>query len=305
MATPISTGAHPKALWPGVKKWTHLQYSEKPLQYSTIFNSMSSDKAYEEMVEATGFGLAQIKPEGQSTTYDSHSQGPVTRARHVAYSLGYIVTKEEIADNKYPQLARSRSRALAFSFRQTKEQVHANVLNRAFNSSYTYGDGKELCATDHPIYAGGTQSNELSVAADISEAAIEDLLILIRQAKNNRGLQIQLRPVRLIVHPADMFDAVRIVQSTLQSGTANNDTNAMREMGMLNSAPFVYDYLTDEHAFFIQTDAPDGLTTFERQAFEFTRDNDFDTENAKAKGYERYATTVADWRCIFGSEGAS
>jgi hypothetical protein len=305
MAT-ISTGNHPKALWPGVYKWTHMKYNEHPLEVAEIFGAMqSSVKKYEETVEATGFGLAPVKAEGAATTYDSHSQGPTSRYLHVAYSLGYIVTREELDDNQYAELARNRSTALAFSFRQTKETVGANVLNRGFDSAYTGGDGKSLFATDHPIYGGGTQSNELAVAADLSEAALEDLMIQIAQAQNNRGLPIAIKAQKLIVHPSNMFEAHRIMYSTLQPGTANNDVNAVRSMGVIPGGVAVNHYLTNEDAWFIKTDVPNGLMGFQRTGFEFSRDNDFDTSNAKAKAYERYTFGWSDWRGMFASEGAA
>lgn len=300
MAGVITTGAHPKAFWPGVRKFTHTAYNEYPSEFDMIFDVRTSNKNREETVEATGFGLAQVKPEGQAVSYDSHNQGATTTFRHVAYALGYVVTREEIDDNLYSELARSRSRALAFSFRQTKETVHANILNRAFTAAYAGGDGKELCATDHPSL-GADQSNELAVAADLSEASLEDLITQISEAENSRGLKIRLIPQRLIVPPALMFEAERIVNSTLRPGTANNDVNAIRSMSSIPQGVMTYHYLTDDDNWFVQTDAPDGLITFQRQAFEFGRDNDFDTENAKAKGYERYSAGWSDWRGIYGS----
>lgn len=296
----ITTGAHPKALWPGVHKFTHMAYKEYPTEYTTIFDVRSSDKNREETVEATGFGLAQVKAEGAPVNYDSHNQGATTTFRHVAYALGYVVTREELDDNLYAEIARNRSRALAYSFRQTKETVHANILNRAFNNGFVGGDGVEMCSTAHPSL-GANQSNELDVAADLSEAAIEDLMVQIAAAQNSRGLKIRLIPRRLIVPPALMFEAERIVNSTLRPGTANNDVNAMRSMSSLPDGVFVYHYLTDDDNWFIQTDAPDGLICFDRKGFEFSRDNDFDTENAKAKGYERYSAGWSDWRQIYGS----
>jgi hypothetical protein len=302
----ISTGAHPKALWPGIFRWTHMKYSEHPLEITEIFGAMNnSGKKYEETVEATGFGLAPVKAEGAATTYDSHSQGPTTRYMHVAYSLGYIVTREELDDNQYPEKARNRSTALAFSFRQTKEIVGANILNRGFNVAFAGGDGKPLFATDHPGFGGGSQSNKLAVDADLSEAALEDLIVQISQAENNRGLKIAIKPQKLIVHPANMFEAHRIMYSTLQPGTANNDVNAVRNMGVVPGGVAVNHYLTNEDAWYLKTDVPNGLMGFQRTPFEFTRDNDFDTINAKAKGYERYTFGWSDWRGIYGSEGSA
>lgn len=298
----ITTGAHPKALWPGVRKFVMGEYSEHPTEYDKVFDMMSSKMAYEEDVETTGFGLAQVKSEGASVAYDTHSQGFTKRYTHVAYALGYIVTREELDDNLYKSRSFKRGKALAFSFRTTKEIVAANVLNRAFSNSYTGGDGVELISTAHPTLAGN-QSNELAVAADLSEAALEDVLTMIMEAKNSRGLQIAIRGDKLIVPPALAFTAERIMKSTLQNDTADNAVNAIRSMGLLRGGVMVNHYLTDAGAWFVKTDAPDGLMGFQRTPFEFTQDNDFDTENAKAKGYERYSFGWTDWRSLFGSEG--
>lgn len=300
----ITTGSHPKALWPGVRKFVMGEYSEHPTEYDKVFDMQSSKMAYEEDVETTGFGLAQIKSEGAAVAYDTHSQGFTKRYTHVAYAKGYIVTREELDDNQYKSRSFKRGKALAFSFRTTKEIVAANVLNRAFSNSYLGGDAKELIATDHPTLAGN-QSNELSVAADLSEAALEDMLTQIMEAKNSRGLQIAIRGDKLIVPPALAFTAERILKSSLQNDTADNAINAIRSMGLLRGGVMVNHYLTDNDAWFIKTDAPDGLLGFQRTPFEFTQDNDFDTENAKAKGYERYTFGWTDWRGLFGSEGAA
>lgn len=298
----ITTGSHPKALWPGVHKFVMGEYSEHPTEYDQIFDMQTSKMAYEEDVEITGFGLAKTKAEGEAVTYDSHSQGFTKRYTHVAYSLGYIVTREELDDNLYKGRSFKRGKSLAFSFRTTKEIVAANILNRAFNSSYTGGDGKELLATDHPSLAG-TWSNELAVSADLSEAALEDILTQIMQATNSRGLQIALRGDCLIVPPALAFTAERLMKSTLQNDTANNAVNAIKSMGLLRGGVKVNHYLTDPDAWFVKTDAPDGLVGFQRTPFEFTQDNDFDTENAKAKGYERYTFGWTDPRGLYGSPG--
>ena len=300
---PITTGSHPKALWPGVKKFFGKTYAEKPMVCDMVFDEYTSNKAYEEYVEETGFGLAPKKSEGSSVSYDTDGQGYVSRITNVTYGLGAKVTQEAIEDNQYESVARKKSAKLARSMRQTKENVFANILNRAFDSGYTGGDGKELLATDHPTL-DGAQSNELAVAADLSEASLEDMLTLIRQMKDSRGLRIQLKGQKLIVPPELEFEATRIVSSANQSGTANNDINAMKELGMLPGGIVVWDYLTDPDAFFVKTDAPEGLIRQQRRALAFTQDNDFDTENACMKATERYAGGWADWRGIVGSPGA-
>ena len=298
----ITTGSHPKALWPGVYAWFGAKYNEHPQQYTRLFDVKSSSKNYEELVEQTSFGLAPVKAEGSSTAYDSHAQGVTARGTNVAYSLGYIVTREEKADNLYSEVSMQRAASLAFSMAQTRENVGANVYNRAFNSSYTGGDGKELCATDHGSLAGD-QSNELATAADLSEAALEDLTIQIMDAKNSKGLKISLQPKSLIVPTALVYDAQRILESTLRSNTADNDINALRSMSIIPEV-IVNNYLTDSDAWFIRTNAPSSLCWFDREPVQFSKDEDFDTDNAKAKAYMRFIPFWGDWRGLYGTEGA-
>jgi hypothetical protein len=298
----IATGNHPKALWPGVHSWFGAKYDEHGREYEKLFDMKSSNKNYEELVQQTGFGLAPVKPEGSSTQFDHHSQGYTARGTNVAYSLGYIVTREELADNLYSEVSMRRAGSLAFSMAQTRENVGANVYNRAFNSTYTGGDGKELLATNHPSVSGN-QSNELATAADLSEASLEDLTIQIMNAVDPKGLKISLTPKRLIVPTALVYDAERILKSQLRSGTADNDTNALRAMGVIPEV-VVNHYLTDTDAWFIRTNAPDGLVWFDREAVQFTKDTDFDTDNAKAKGYMRFVPFWGDWRGLYGTPGA-
>lgn len=298
----ITTGSHPKALWPGVYAWFGAKYNEHPQQYTRLFDIKSSNKNFEEIVEQTGFGLAPVKAEGSSTAYDSHAQGAVSRGTNVAYSLGYIVTREEKADNLYTEVSMQRAQSLAFSMAQTREIVGANVYNRAFNSSYTGGDAKELCATDHPSLAGN-MSNELATAADLSEASLEDLTIQIMDVKNSKGLKIALQPKSLIVPTALIYDAQRILKSTLRVDSANNDINALRSLSVIPEV-VVNNYLTDSDAWFIRTNAPSGLCWFDREPVQFTKDEDFDTDNAKAKAYMRFVPFWGDWRGLFGSPGA-
>lgn len=300
----ITRGAHPAAQWPGVRKFTLAQYSKHPMEYAKIFDMQTSGKAYEEDVETSGFGLAQVKAEGAPTQYDFHAQGFTKRYTHVAYSLGYVVTKEEIDDNQYESYAFKRSKHLALSFRTTKEIVAANILNRGFDPAYAGGDGQALFSAAHPVIDGGAQSNLLPVAADLSEASIEAMLIQIEQARNSRGHPVAVRGQKLVIAPSEVFNAERIIKSNLRSGTDFNDVNAMKSMGMLPGGICVNHYLTDPDAWFITTDAPDGLIGFDRQKFSFTKDNDFDTDNAKAKGYERYVFGWTDFRGAYGSPGA-
>ena len=197
MAGVITTGTHPKALWPGIKAWWGQVYDEHPEEYIHLFDKDTSHQNYEEDVQLTGFGLAPVKSEGQGVQYDSEIQGFTTRYTHIAYALGYIVTKEELDDNLYEQVSKKRAGALAMSFRQTKENVAANIYNRAFNSTYKGGDGVELCSTAHPNTTGGTFSNKLSVDADLSEASLEDATIALMGFQDDRGLLINVMPKSL------------------------------------------------------------------------------------------------------------
>jgi len=303
MAGVITRSNHPSALWPGVFAWFGQKYNEHPMECKLVFDEAKSGKHYEELVETTGFGLAPIKPEGAAIQYDSDQEGYKSRFTHDVYANGYVVTREEMEDNQYMGKSKQRAGALAFGMRQTKEIVHANVFNRAFDNAYAYGDGVSLCNLSHPTL-DGTQSNTLTVAADLSEASLEQMLIDIKKSANSRGLKISIKGQKLIVPDELQFVAERIIKSNLRVGTDLNDVNAVKSMGLLRSGIMVYTYLSDPDAWFIQTDAPEGFKTLQRRGIEFRQDNDFDTENAKAKCTERYTPAVGDWRAVWGSPGA-
>lgn len=303
MAGVIMTSNHPKALWPGVKAWWGKNYEDHQTEYTDLFDTFTSDKAYEEDVQLVGFGLAQAKNQGSGVTYDSEIQGTVTRYTHVAYALGYIVTHEELKDDLYTEVSNTRSASLARGFRQTKERVGASIYNRGFNPLFTGGDGVQLFSTAHPNTSGGIFSNRLTVDADLSEAAIEDMLIQMMQATDDRGLLINLMPKSLIVAPANWFNANRILKSVYQTGTANNDINVINATNALPMGIKVNHYLTSPQAWFVRSNVPNGFKYYEREAIDFTQDNDFDTMNAKAKGYERYSFGWTDPRAAWGSNG--
>ncbi len=303
MAGVITTGNHPKALWPGIKAIWGRQYNEHATEYTDLFDEDNSDQAYEEDFEVTGFGLAPVKPQGTGVQFDSEVQGTVSRYTHIAYALGYIVTKEELDDNLYEQVSKRRAQALAFSMRQTKENVAANVYNKAFTGGSTGGDGQQLITAAHPTRSG-TQSNILDTAADLSETSIEDMIIQIMGAQNSRGLRINLMPRCLNVHRNDWFEANRILKSVLQNDTANNAANVLKATNALPEGIKVNHYFTDTNAWFIRTNVPRGMIGYNRKKIEFTKDNDFNTENAKAKNYERYSFYWSDFRGIFGTAGA-
>lgn len=305
MAGLITTASHPKALWPGVKQWWGQTYDEHQVEYTDLFDSETSTQNYEEDVQLTGFGLVQQKPEGSGVLYDSEVQGFTTRYTHIAYALGYIVTKEELDDNLYETVSRKRAAALAMSFRQTKENVAANVYNRAFNGSYVGGDNVSLANTAHPNTSGGTWANRPTVDVDLSEAALEDAIIAIMGLQNDRGLLINIMPKSLIIPRQQVFNAQRILHSSYQTGNANNDINVIKSGNYIPGGFKVNHYLTSPNAWFIRNTIPGktGMKYYERVGIQFDQDNDFDTMNAKAKGYERYSFGWSDPRAIWGVNG--
>ena len=303
MAGVITTGNHPKALWPGIKAWWGRQYNEHTAEYPDIFDMDTSTQAYEEDVGLTGFGLGTIKPEGSGVTYDTESQGYTTRYTHVTYSLGYIVTMEELDDNLYLVVSKRRSKANAFSMRQTKENVGANIINRGYNASYTGVDGKEFFSTAHPTKSGN-QSNHIATASDLSEASIEDVIIQIMGAVNERNLKINLMPQSLHIPRQLWFDAHRILKSTLQVYTGDNTINAIKATNALPGGIKMNHYFTDTDAWWVKTNCPDGLKGYQRKKIAFDQDNDFNTKNALASAIERYIFGWTDWRAGYGSPGA-
>lgn len=298
----ITTGAHPRALWPGIKTWWGRQYAEHSQEYPDLFDVETSDKAYEEDVEISGFSVLREKDQGASLNYDAEVQGSVTRYTHIAYAGGYIVTFEELRDNLYEVVSKRRAAMLAFAGRQTEEIIAANVFNQAFNSSFQGGDGTSMISTTHPTLTGN-QSNQLTTSADLSETAIEDLGIQIMQATDYRGNKIALVPQCLAISPAQWFDAQRIINSVLQNDTSNNAINVIKASGMFPKGIVTNHYFLSSTAWFIRTDAPYGLRFLWRDKPMFDTDNEFDSKNAKAAQYMRFSCGWTDWRQIFGTQG--
>jgi hypothetical protein len=301
----ITQGAFPKNKRPGVFAFTQMAYKDHPMYWKQLFHVSTSNMMYEEAVAGNTFGMVPAKSEGNNIQYASESQAHTTRSTHVVYAMGYQITYEEALNDLYEKLGKRRGGRLAKAFARTKETVHANLFNRAFNSSYTFGDGKELCATDHPTM-NGNQSNELATSADMSEASIEDLCIQIRKATDNVGNKIDLRPVKMVYAPDESFNACRILESELKNDTAENAVNALKSKGKI---PEHMDnpYFDDADAFFILTDiaqTEEGLVHFERAPFQVDMDNDSDTLNEKHFGFEYYSRTAFDFRAVFGSPGA-
>jgi len=299
----ITTGSCPKALKLGVRKWFGAMYDEHTPEFPVLFTEQNSSENFEEDVQIVGFGLAPVKHETRGVDYFGQTQGWTKRYVHIVYGLGFIVSQEEFDDNKYEAVSKTRARAMAFSLRQTKENVHANIINRMTDTDYTGGDGSVLIATDHAA-RGGTWSNELDPAADISETALEDLCIQIMGANDDQGMKISLIPQSLHVPRQSWFEANRILKSTLQHDTALNALNVLKSTNALPGGIHVNHYFTDSDAFGIKTNCPNGLMSFQRRAVETTNDGDFDSGNLKFKATERYSCGWTDPRGYYASIGA-
>ena len=300
----ISRAQLAKELEPGLNALFGMEYGRYENEHSEIFETESSDRAFEEEVMLTGFGAAPTKNEGGAVNFDDAQESFTSRYTHETIALAFAITEEAIEDNLYDRLASRYTKALARSMAHTKQVKSASVLNNAFNSSFTGGDGKELCATDHPLDGGGTFSNEPSTAADLNETSLEDAMISISGFVDERGLKIALRGMKLIIPPALQFIAERLMASTMRVGTADNDINALRSTGMLPNGYTINHFLTDTDAFFIKTDAPNGFKHFERAPIRTAMEGDFDTGNMRFKARERYSFGFSDPRCVFGSPGA-
>jgi len=304
MAGVINNGSHPKLLWPGIHAVWGQMYDQHPAEYTDLFDVQGSQKAYEQDVQVTGFGLAPVKGQGAAIQYDSEMQGWVTTYAHVAYALGYIVTKEELDDNLYKEVASRRAKANAFSMTQTIENVAAFIYNNAFtNTYYAMPDGLSIINAAHVNPSGGTFSNQLTPGADLSEAALEDMCIQIMNATQDRGLRISVMPRSLHIPTQEWFNANRILKSVLQSDTGNNAINVLKATNAFPEGIKLNHYFTNPNAWFIRTNIPNGPQFFWRTKPTFDQDNDFDTKNAKAASYMRFSAGITDARGLYGSSG--
>ena len=299
----ITTGNFAKALWPGVNAWYGKEYSEYKPEWPALFEQFKSDRNYEEDVGVSSFGLATVKTEGSPISYDTEKQAYITRYIHAVYALGFMVSREAFEDDQYDVVGQRKAQGLAFSMRQTKEILGANVYNNAFTSGYTGGDGSILLVSSHANLAGGTWSNVPSSAVDLSEAALEQAVIDIANWTNDRGLRIAVLPKSLIIPVNLWFDATRILKADKQPNDLNNNPNAIRTLGLVPEVN-VNHYLTDTDAWFLRTNVKNGMKAFERRADQFEMDNDFDTENAKFKATGRYSFGWTDPRGLYGTAGA-
>jgi|TARA_E500000318_G_scaffold15477_1_gene15742 hypothetical protein len=298
----ISRGQLVKELEPGLNALFGLEYKRYENQHAEIFDTENSDRAFEEEVMLSGFANAQTKPEGSAVTFDNAQETFTSRYTHETIALAFSITEEAIEDNLYDRLASRYTKALARSMANTKQVKAANVLNNAFNNSFVGGDGVELCSTLHPTIAG-TFSNELATSADLNETSLEQSLIDIAAFTDERGLKIAARGVKMIIPSALQFTAERLMKSAGRTGTADNDINAVVSMGMVPQGYVVNNFLSDDDAFFIKTDVPNGMKMFVRSPIKTAMEGDFDTGNVRYKARERYSFGFSDPRGMFGSPG--
>jgi len=300
----ISRSQLVKELEPGLNALFGLEYGRYDAEHAEIFDTETSDRAFEEEVMLSGFGNARVKNEGGSIVYDNATETFTARYTHETIALGFAITEEAVEDNLYDRVSARYTKALARSMANTKQVKAANVLNNAFDPNFTGGDGVELCSAVHPIVAG-TFANELAVAADLNEASLEQSFVDIDGFVDGRGLLIATQGSKLIIPSGLQFVAERLTQSQLRPSTADNDINATRNMGMIPEGYVVNHYLTDPDAFFIKTDIPNGFKLFQRSPIRTSMEGDFDTGNVRYKARERYSFGFSDPRCVFGSPGAA
>ena len=293
-----------KELEPGLNALFGMEYDRYDNQHTEIFETESSDRAFEEEVMIVGFGNASIKGEGNAVEYDNATEGFTARYAHETVALAFSLTEEAVEDNLYDRLGSRYTKALARSMANTKQIKAASVLNNAFSSSFTGGDGVALVSNSHPLGGGGTASNRPTAYADLNETSLEDALINISTLVDDRNLTIALQGRKLIVPPQLQFVADRLLQSPGRVGTSDNDINAIKNMGMVPEGYVVNNYLTDSDAWFLKTDCPDGFKHFERSPMQTSLEGDFDTGNMRYKARERYSFGFSNWRAVFASQGA-
>ena len=294
-----------KELLPGLNALFGLEYKQYGEEHKEIFEQETSERSFEEEVKLSGFAAAPGKNEGAAIAYDNAQEAYTARYNHETIAMGFSITEEAMEDNLYDSLSARYTKALARAMAYTKQVKGANILNRAFNPSYTYGDGVVLCSTAHPLVSGGTNSNRPTTASDLNETSLESAIIQISNWTDERGLLVAGKPKKLVIPPDLMFIAQRLLKTEGRVGTADNDINAVRSMGVIPGGFSVNHYLTDTNAWFITTDIPNGLKYFIRTPMSTSMDGDFDTGNARYKARERYSFGVSDALGIFGSPGTS
>lgn len=294
-----------KELLPGLNALFGLEYKRYGEEHKEIYETETSERSFEEEVKLSGFASAPVKTEGAAIAYDNAQEAFTSRYTHETIALGFSITEEAVEDNLYDSLSSRYTKALARSMAYTKQVKAANVLNNAFNSSYKGGDGVSLCANNHPLVSGGTNSNIPTVAADLNETSLEDAVIQIAAWTDERGLLIAAKPKKLVIAPSNMFVATRVLETELRVGTADNDLNALKNNGSIPEGYTVNHFLTDPDAWFLITDVPNGLKHFVRTPLATQMEGDFDTGNVRYKARERYSFGWSDALGIFGSQGAA
>ena len=296
-----------KELLPGLNALFGLEYARYGEEHKEIFETETSERSFEEETKLSGFGAAPVKNEGSSIAYDNAQEAWTARYTHQTIAMGFSLTEEAIEDNLYDSLSARYTKALARAMAYTKQVKAAAILNQGFTGAGnpTYGDGKTLFATDHPLVSGGTNSNRPTTGADLNETSLEAAVIQIAGWTDERGLLIAAKPRKMIVPPSLMFVATRLLETELRVGTADNDINALKSNGSIPEGYTVNHFLTDTNAWFLTTDVPNGLKHFVRTPMQTGMDADFDTGNARYKARERYSFGVSDSLGIYGSPGAN
>lgn len=293
-----------KQLQEGLNSVFGLEYDRRGVEWKAIFEIYPSRKAYEEDVMVAGFGLAPTKPEGSGLSYDEAREVWTARYQNETIALGFSITEEALEDGLYGDLGATYAKALARSMQETKEVKAAAPLNNGFSSSFLGGDGKALFVTDHPLSGGGTFRNTLTTAADLSESSLEEALIDVGDFVDERGIKISVRPNRMIVPNALQFVAQRLLMSPYRPGTADNDVNAVKTMGLVPGGFSVNHYLTDTDAWFLINDGIEGLKHFSRVKMSRGMEGDFESGNMRYKARERYVFGWSDPRGAYASPGA-
>ena len=293
-----------KELLPGLNALFGLEYARYGEEHKEIYETETSERSFEEETKLAGFSAAPVKPEGQAIAYDNAQEAWTARYNHETIAMGFSITEEAMEDNLYDSLSARYTKALARAMAYTKQVKAAAILNQGFNAGVTYGDGVSLFSTQHPLVSGGYNSNRPTVGADLNETSLENAVIQIAGWTDERGLLIAAKPRKLVVPPALMFVATRLLETELRVATADNDINALKNNGSIPEGYTVNHFLTDTNAWFLTTDVPNGLKHFIRTPMSTSMDGDFDTGNARYKARERYSFGVSDPLGIFGSPGA-
>ena len=294
-----------KELLPGLNALFGLEYKSYGEEHKDIYETESSERSFEEETKLSGFSAAPVKAEGQAIAYDNAQEAWTARYNHETIALGFSITEEAVEDNLYDSLSKRYTKALARGMAYTKQVKAASTLNNAFSALYTGGDGVSLCSTAHPLVSGGVNSNRPATAADLNETSLESAVIQVAAWTDERGLLIAAKPKKLVIPPALMFVAKRLLSTELRVGTTDNDINALKAMGAISESFTVNNFLTDTNAWFLMTDVPNGLKHFVRSPMANSMDGDFDTGNVRYKARERYSFGWSDPLGIFGSPGST